>query len=291
MTAETVEEVVPDVPDGPPVEPGESSEEAPFGWMKDPVTGERRPRKRPGKRPKAAQPPTGPQPTLEQLQGLGTLSEGTEDVAPGAPRKRRGRTRTTKAAPELPPFRAGVIAKGVNRLYRRAGRVARLLNRDIGTAIIATTKAAKPSEDDEDDQDDHLTVGEAWEALAKTNPRIRMWLLRFIAGGAMSDLFEAHLPILLAVFMVDGIRQRLPLAGLAEAFLTDNDEDEDGTSPLAQMMGGINPQDMAQMMNMAQQFMGQAAANVPRAPSTPYRGPSDILPQPQYEAPQEPGQV
>jgi hypothetical protein len=289
MTAETVEEVVPDVPGGPPVEPGESSEEAPFGWMNDPVTGERRPRKRPGKRSKAAQPPAGPQPTLDQLQDLGRLPETAEDVAPGASKRRPRRSRTPKPAPELPPFRAGVIAKGVNRLYRRAGRVARLLNRDIGTAIIATTKAAKPSEDDEDDQDDHLTVGEAWEAMAKTNPRIRMWLLRFIAGGAMSDLFEAHLPILLAVLMVDGIRQRLPLAGLAEAFLTDDDEDEDGTSPLAQMMGGINPQDMAQMMNMAQQFMGQAAASVPRAPSTPYRGPSDI--QPQYEAPQEPGQV
>lgn len=285
MTAETVAEVVPDVPEGPPAETGEPSEEAPFGWMKDPATGERRPKLRPGRRPKGAQPPAGQSPALQELQELGSLPQTAEDTAPGAPKRHRvrGARRTTpKPAPELPPFRAGVIAKGVNRLYRRAGRVARLLNRDIGTAIIATTKAAKPSEDDEDDQDDHLTVGEAWEALAKTNPRIRMWLLRFIAGGAMSDLFEAHLPILLAVLMVDGIRQRLPLAGLAQAFLQDDEDQDDGDgSSIAQMMGGINAQDMAQMMNMAQQFMGQAAAGVPRAPSTPYRGPSDI--QPPYE--------
>lgn len=282
MTAETVAEVVPDVPEGPPIEDDGPSEGAPYGWMRDPATGERRPKKRPGKRSKGVQLPTGSTPTLEDLQGLGSLSETAEDVAPGTSKRPRARTRTPKPAPELPPFRAGVIAKGVNRLYRRAGRVAKLLNRDIGTAIIATTKAPKPSEDDEDDQDDHLTVGEAWEALAKTNPRIRMWLLRFIAGGAMSDLFEAHLPILLAILMVDGIRNRLPLAGLAEAFLTDYDEDDDVPTSFTQMMGGgINPQDLAQMMNVAQQMMGQAAANVPRPPM-PYRGPSDI--QPPYEA-------
>ncbi len=278
MTVETAAQVV---PEGPPVETDEPSEGAPFGWMVDPASGERRPKKRPGRRPKGAQPPVGQSPGLQELQELGSLPETGEDIAPGAPKRHRvrGARRTPKPAPELPPFRAGVIAKGVNRLYRRAGRVARLLNRDIGTAIIATTKPAKPSEDDdEDDHEDHLTVGEAWEALAKTNPRIRMWLLRFIAGGAMSDLFEAHLPILLAVLMVDGIRQRLPLAGLAQAFLQDDDEDDEDGSPLAQMMGGINPQDMAQMMNMAQQFMGQAAANVPRAPSTPYRGPYDMNP-------------
>jgi hypothetical protein len=35
------------------------------------------------------------------------------------------------------------------------------------------------------------------------------------------------------------------------------------------MMGGINPQDMAQMMQMAQGLMGQAAADMSRGPSVP----------------------
>lgn len=263
MTAETVEEVVPDVPDGPPVEPGEPSEEAPFGWMDDPATGERRPRKRPGRRPKGAQPPTGDSPALQDLQNLGSLPETGEDVAPGAPRRRRSRNRTRKPAPELPPFRAGVITKGVNGLYRKAGRLARLMHYDIGTAIIATTHPQ---------DEDGLTVGEAWENIAKTNPRIRAFWLRLIAGGAMGDLFMAHLPIFMAVMMVEGIRERLPIMKLAEAVLVDDTQDPGGTpmpSDLSQMMGGINPADMAQMMNMAQGMMNGVVNDMQRAPNVP----------------------
>ena len=146
MTAEITEEPVQPVQEAE----AEAPEEAPYGYMTDPVTGERRPKKRPGRRSKTAKPPTGNSPTLEELQALGTLSEASEDTAPGAPPK--GKRKASMKAEPLPPFRAGVIAKGMNGLYRRAGRLVRIWDYDIGSAIIATTRA-----DDEDD----VTVGDA----------------------------------------------------------------------------------------------------------------------------------
>lgn len=258
MTAEIAEELVPAVqePDNGP------SDGAPFGWMTDPATGERRPKKRPGRRPKAARPPAGKSPSMEELQALGALSEASEDTAPGAPPKGRGR-RAPKPAPDLPPFRAGVIAKGMNGLYRRAGRIIRIWDPDIGSAVIACTQA---------EDDDDSTVGDAWENLAKTNPRIRAFLLKMLTGGAWTQLVMAHAPIFMAIAMKDGIRERIPFMGMADAFLTDDDETgAGGTVPsgMAQMMGGIGPEDMAQMMAMAQGLMGQMANGVPRPPSSP----------------------
>lgn len=272
MTAEITEEPVQPVQEAEAAAP----EEAPYGWMTDPVTGERRPKKRPGRRSKTAKPPTGNSPTLEELQALGTLSEASEDTAPGTPPK--GKRKASMKPEPLPPFRAGVIAKGMNGLYRRAGRLVRLWDYDIGSAIIATTRA-----DDEDD----LTVGDAWENVAKTNPRIRAFLLKLMAGGAWTGLFTAHLPILMAIAMKDGIRQRIPFLQLAETLLTDEPEGQEGTdgeavpSGLAQMMGGITPDDMAQMMAMAQGFMGQVAQGVPRpanGPREPVASHPDFVP-------------
>lgn len=262
MTAEITEE---------PVQPVQEAEvqpdEAPYGYMTDPETGQRRPKKRPGRRSKAVKPPMGTSPPLEQLQALGTLPETSEDTAPGAPPK--GKRRPAMKAETLPPFRAGVIAKGINKLYRKAGRIIRLFDHDIGTAVIVSaTKQA----DDEDDED--TTVGEAWEALAKSNPRIRAFLLKLIAGGARSALFTAHLPIFMAIIMKDGIRERIPLLQLAQTLLTDDPEEAGGPavpSDLSQMMGGINPDDLGQMLAMAQGLMGQVAVNVPR----PANGPRD----------------
>jgi hypothetical protein len=234
--------------------------------MNDPVTGERRPKKRPGRRSKAAQVPTGATPALEELQALGGLSEASEDTAPGAPPK--GKRRAPKTVEQLPPFRAGVIAKGVNKLYRKAGRILRLFDYDIGTAVIAS---ATKQPDDDDDED--TTVGEAWEAVAKNNPRIRAFLLKLMAGGAWSALLTAHLPIFMAIAMKESVRQRIPFLQLAETLLTDEPEGEAAgdavPSGLAQMMGGINPDDMAQMMAMAQGFMGQMANGIPRPPNVP----------------------
>lgn len=258
MTAE-ITEVPVSLPTGEPAD--DPSEDAPYGWMTDAVTGERRPKKRPGRRGKGIRPPAGNSPPLEELQALGTLSEAAEDTAPGAPPK--GRRKTSMKTEALPPFRAGVIAKGMNGLYRKAGRLVRIWDYDIGSAIIATTRA-----DDEDD----LTVGDAWETLAKTNPRIRAFLMKLMAGGAWTGLFTAHLPILMAIAMKDGIRERIPFMQLADTLLTDEPFEAGGEpapSGLAQMMGGINPDDMAQMMSVAQSMMGQMANGVPRPPNGP----------------------
>lgn len=269
MTAEITEEPVQLVQEADP--PGE---EAPYGWMTDPDTGERRPKKRPGRRPKAAKPPSGPSPSLETLQELGTLPEASEDTAPGAPPK--GKRKPAMKAESLPPFRAGVISKGVNGLYRKAGRLARMFDRDLGNVLIAITYA-----EDEDD----VTVGDAWEEVARTNPRIRAFLLRIMARGAMAELARVHLPIFLVIMMKPAVQRRLPFLKLAEALLMDEPEQpgpgaQEAPSDLSQMMGGINPEDMAQMMAMAQGFMGQMAANgVPRpanGPREPVAHPGDV---------------
>lgn len=266
-----IQEDNPEQPAAPVVpEPGpeDTSPEAPYGWMTDPSTGLRRPRKRAGRRPAGATPPAGKSPALEDLKDLGALPAVAEDVAPGASKRRAGKgrkARAPKAVAPLPPFREGVIAKGMNKLYKRAGRLIRIWDPAIGSAVIASTM---PTDDDD------VTVGEAWENLAKTNPRIRALLLSMMKGGAYTDLFTAHLPILLAVMMRDGIREKIKFLPIAEAFLVDDDETEE-PSDLSRMMGGINPADMAQMMQMAQGLMGNVAADMSRGPGVPYRGPSD----------------
>lgn len=270
MTAEITEEPVLPVQEAEP-----PPDDAPYGYMTDPVTGERRPKKRPGRRSKTARPPSGATPPLEDLQALGSLPEASEDTAPGAPPK--GKRKSGPKVENLPPFRAGVISKGVNGLYRKAGRLARMFDPDLGNAIIAITRA-----DDEDD----VTVGDAWEEVAKTNPRIRAFLLKIMARGAMAELFRVHLPIFLVIMMKPAVQKRLPILKLADVLLTDEpDPDGEGYGPqpsdLAQMMGGINPQDMAQMMAMAQGFMGQVVQEAPRpanGPREPVASHPDFVP-------------
>jgi hypothetical protein len=254
-----IQEDSPELPDVPEPADDATSPEAPYGWMTDQQTGERRPRKRAGRRPKGATPPAGKTPALADLKDLGGLHTADEDVAPGASKGKGRKVRAPRAAAPLPPFREGVIAKGMNKLYKRAGRLLRIWDPAIGSAVIASTMQV---------DDDDVTVGEAWENLAKTNPRIRALLLTFMKGGAYTDLFTAHLPILLAIMMRDGIREKIKFLPIAEAFLMDDDETEE-PSDLSRMMGGINPQDMAQMMQMAQGLMGQAAADMSRGPSVP----------------------
>ena len=241
-------------------------DEAPYGYMTDPGTGEKRPRKRPGRRPRGAKVPSGPSPALDQLQALGTIPEGPEeDTAPGAPPKGR-RAKLSTAAEPLPPFRAGPIAKWVNTQYRRVGRIVRMMDRDIGTAIIACTKRP-PAEDD--DEDTHVTVGEAWEEVAKNNPRIRRAILNAMAGGSVMQLFWAHAPIFLAIAMKDSIRSRLPLMGFIEAMAGDDgdDQDQDAMGGMGGMFAGLRPEDMAQMMAMGEAMVQQMANGVPRPPN------------------------
>ena len=266
MTAEITGGVVPPVQLADDTTP----DEAPYGYMTDPDTGEKRPRKRPGRRRAGAKVPQGPSPALEDLQALGAVSEAPdEDRAPGPPPKGK-RGRTPRVEEPWPPFRAGPIAKWVNTQYRRAGRVARLMDYDIGTAIIACTKRP-PAEDD--DEDTHVTVGEAWENLAKTNPRIRRFILRAMSGGLIGELFWAHAPILLAIVMKDGIRSRLPILNLVEALMGDDapaaaedgqGEGYDYTGGMGGLLAGLRPEDMAQMMQVGQQMMNEMTNGVPR---------------------------
>lgn len=249
----------------------EPSAEAPYGWMRDPDTGELRPKKTRGRRAKGDPEPRTPgvPPSLDQLKADTKARSSrdrapAEDVAPQGPARKRGVFRTGPKEPPaprqpdpLPPFRAGPIAKGVNSLYRKAGRIVRMWDPEVGRAIIACTLK-------EDGDEDGVTVGEAWEELARTNPRIRAFLLKLLATGAWSSLFAAHLPILLAVLLKDGIRERVPMMGLVEAFLVDDDGPGGRPSGLAEQLGGIGPEDVAQMMAFAQAAMGDMAAGMPR---------------------------
>ena len=233
-------------------------QEAPFGWTTDP-DGTRRPKKVPGR-------PRKP-PSIEDLKADKAGAEPGDKPADRAPDSRR-RLRARRDGEQdgkkpAVPFREGVIAKGVNRLYRKAGKMVRVADADVGQALIDITK----KDDDED-----ITVGEAWEELARTNPRIRAFAMRMIAGGAWGQLAACHAPVVMALLMKDAIRRRLPFPKLVEAFLT---PDEDGEAPAdGTAAEGLTPGDMNQMMAMARQFAeqamnGRAASSPPRPPEAP----------------------
>lgn len=253
-------------------DPMAPDENAPHGYMIDPDTKERRPKLRPGRTRPAAAPkvPKGVTPSLDELKAMKDAAgpaKAREDVAPQPPKKagKAGQALAKMTAESDKPFRAGPIAKGVNKLYKRAGKIISLADREIGGAVILCTE-----KDDEDD----TTVGEAWEELARVNPRIRGFLERLIQGGAWTSLFYAHLPIFMAILMKDSIRARLPLANLIMAFVDNDDDDqdgEDGPGPMGGLMGDLQPGDMAQMMAMAQQMMGNLGMQMPRQPDAPAR--------------------
>src|SRR5579872_1893542 len=108
-----------------------------------------------------------------------------------------------------PPMPAkGFIATRVNKLYVRTGKIVKVADAEIGDAIISCTKK---------ESDDDVTVGEAWEDLARTNPRVRALLLKILQGGAWGQLFMAHMPIFMAIVMKDGIRKHIPFMKLMAA--------------------------------------------------------------------------
>lgn len=198
-------------------------------------------------------------PSLDELKG--STPERDEDRAPGTgDGKSKRRRHKTAAQPEEVPYRAGVIARGMNKLYARTGKFVRVMDADIGSAIIAATR--KEAKDD-------VTVGEAWDELAKTNPRIRSILMKMITGGAWSQVIMAHLPILLAVLMKDAIRKRLPfpkLVDMAAAFGSDEDtgDEEDMPQPggMAAMLAQLTPADVEQIGAMMNGMMGGIVRNV-----------------------------
>lgn len=223
---------------------------APYGYTRDRATGEVRPKKaagRGGKKP----------PTLEELKAAREDSEGQAPAEPAADRapskgSRRGRRKAAAAATELAQPKQGVIARAMNRQYRRAARLIMVVDPEIGEAIRSTTIAQ-----DEDD----VTVGEAWEELARANPRVRRLVLKMIAGGAVGQLVAVHAPIVLAVLMKDAIRKHIPFMTLVQALLSD-DGDEDGAGGLSAALGGLQPDDVEQMMATAQSMMPQMMATM-----------------------------
>lgn len=239
-------------------------DQAPFGYTIDKATGEKRAKLRPGKQPgtPAKKAPAADEPPVDPAT----------DRAPGSVRAKRSRLygggtirrgRAPKPDPEpLPPFRAGPIAKGVNKIYARAGRILRALDHDLGTAVILTTR--KESEDD-------VTVGEAWEEVARTNDRIRAFLLKVISGGAWGQLVMAHAPIALAMLMKDSVRKRLPLTRLAEAFFepADGDEDQADAGDAGPTVAGMNLADLQQLGELAQNLMAGAVGRMDGLRSVP----------------------
>jgi hypothetical protein len=243
--------------DAPPnVSVPDASDEAPYGWMTDRKTGQQRPRKRP---------PFSSKTFREQRHAQAADEPG--DRAPG--RTRRGRRRgpetdkRPKSEPEYPAFRAGPIAKGMNRLYFRAGKLVRMFDPTVGEAFMQSATKL----DDED-----VTVGEAWEEIARTNPRLRAVLMRMIEGNAWAALFMAHAPIMLAVAMKPAIRDRLPFGRLLEAFLDDGPAGE--PSGIGEMLGGMTASDAAQMLGVAQGMMAQFTAGSGRQPAGVPRPPA-----------------
>lgn len=194
---------------------------------------------------------------------LAPIDRTAPDREPGAqPRRRVGRRRgrpaaDTKPPADIPPFRAGPIAKGMNRLYAKAGRLVKVMGKPaFGDVIISITR--KESDDDE-------TVGEAWEALAQVSPVWRARLLKLVTGGAAGRVLLAHLPIVMALLMLEPVQRRMPFGRIVDAVFGD---DEPTATPADT---GEQP-DFEQMMAMATEMMGplmmQRAANAgPRMPA------------------------
>jgi hypothetical protein len=238
--------------------------EAPYGYTQDPATGEMRPKKSPG-RPKRS-------PSVEELKAPAVPAAGSGDDAAGtgepsppsvpvpaadrAPDDARKPPKSGSRAPSapIPPYRSGVIAAGVNKLYRRAGKIVRAMDADIGEAIIQSARnTADPGEADD-------SVGAAWDELAKTNPRIRRFLLKAVAGGAWAQLVMAHAPIGMAIVMKPAILNLIPFSRLIESMA---EPDEDTPAGDGGLPAGLTADDAQKMAALAQQQMQRMGLSVP----------------------------
>ena len=223
------------------------------------------PPKRPPGRPRKQAPPS-----VDELKAAAEDAAGdgeappASDRAPVKPRRPHRRVHPEgepkgRKAPPAPQFREGQIAGGLNRLYRKAGQIIKAFDPVVGAAFIEATRKDDPAD---------VTVGEAWEELARGNPRIRAFLLPMITGGAWGQLVMAHAPILLAVAMKDAVRSRIPFGKVTEAFLGP----DEGEAPAAEgtPFGGLRPEDVDAMqqaaMMMAQNVMGGRSPNAPARP-------------------------
>jgi hypothetical protein len=253
--------------------------EAPYGYTTDPVTGERRPKLRAG-RPRKS-------PGLDQLKQERAEAEasGTAPAPPEAdrpPSSKGPKPAAAAADPKadrdhVPQFREGQIARGVNRLYRKAGRIVRVMDPEIGQAIIEVTRKDFLDDGVTPDPED-ITVGEAWENVARGNVRIRRLCLKVIATGAIGELVMAHGPILLAVMMKDRIRRFIPFAGLLQAFLAEDDDgqagDDDGEASASSPnqpgpVPGLTSADLDELRSVAETMAAQIAARTVKRTGTP----------------------
>lgn len=154
----------------------------------------------------------------------------------------------------MPAYKPGVITKGVNRLYRKAGKIVRAMDADIGEAII---QSARNTADDGELDD---SVGAAWEELARTNPRIRRFVMKCISGGAWGQLIMAHAPIAMAIMMKPAILKHIPFAGLVQSVAEPDEDTPEGEGGLP---GGMTADDAQQMADLAQQQMAKMGMSVP----------------------------
>jgi hypothetical protein len=241
---------------------------APYGMMWDKDLGAMRPRKKP---PGPGFPRRKPAPATVKAVKPEDAPGPDEDVAPGArrepPGKRRSHHKQDVKPVGMPP--PGRITKGVNKLYRRAGKMVRAVDDGIGDAfILAATNTADPGDGDD-------SVGAAWEEVARTNPRVRAALVRLLAGGAYGALLEAHLPIVAAIVIKERIRKHIPFGKLLASMA---EPDEDTPPGQGGLPFGMTMDDMAQA---AQVF----AQNMPPGFAEQFPYPPGSMPQPQEGPP------
>ena len=148
--------------------------------------------------------------------------------------------------------KGGIIAAGVDKLYRRAGKLLRALDHDTGQALIECTRADLLD-------DGELTVGQAWEQLAKTNPRIRSFLLRAIAGGAWGDLVMAHAPVGIALVMKPAVQRLIPWQRMVESMAEPDEDTPDGEGGLP---GGMTAADFEELKATASEQARRVAARM-----------------------------
>jgi hypothetical protein len=231
-------------------------DEAPYGYTTD-KDGTRRPKKTPG-RPRRS-------PSADELRqaaaerDAAAAADGGQaappaDRAPDDRRRRGGRRPESREAEPPPAYRPGVITRGVNKLYRKAGKIVRAMDADIGEAIIQAARNTS-EEDGEDD-----SVGAAWDELAKANPRVRKFLMRCLAGGAWGQLLMAHAPIAMAIIMKPAIMRLIPFARLIESLAEPDDDTMPGEGGLP---GGMTAADAAQVRDLAMGQMARMGLSIP----------------------------
>lgn len=181
------------------------------------------------------------------------VAEPPSDRAPDEKTRVIRKAKGSASREAAPPYKAGIITSGVNRLYRRAGKIVRAMDYDIGTAILESARnTADPGEPDD-------SVGAAWDELCKTNPRIRKFIMKCLAGGAWGQLVMAHAPIAMAIVMKPAIFKLIPFQGLVASMA---EPDEDTAPGEGGLPGGMTAADVDQMAGLAQAQMAKMGFDV-----------------------------